>query len=206
MNVRHAAAPGQYLATETHARAGRQPTRPPEVLVIWESGHGSTAEISNVMAEVLRGRGLRVALADAAVGCPEREFDAYIIGSAVSHGHTMKHVKQFARAARRTLLTHPVWLFSTVQVDHRPTPDDAPLDLADLFWCTAPKQHQVFAGKLDPSQLTIAQRALATIRRVPYGDFRDWAAIRRWADDIATAVLATNRPGRVLTTVQGGQS
>ena len=47
----------------------------------------------------------------------------------------------------------------------------------------------MFAGKLDPQALGVAQRASLLVFRGMRGDFRDWAAVTEWADSIA-AVLA----------------
>ena len=159
-----------------------------EILIAWESRHGSTAEISHAIAEVLREQGLQVTLADVTQGVPDQEFDAYILGSGIFHGHWLHRIKQFALDNRQTLLAHPVWLFSTIAPGHEPTPADAPLDIADLYWCTAARQHQMFTGKLDPATLSPAERAMAALRHLPFGDFRDWEAIRAWARHIAASL------------------
>jgi menaquinone-dependent protoporphyrinogen oxidase len=38
-------------------------------------------------------------------------------------------------------------------------------------------------SKLDPAKLGFAKRIVA--KRLPQGDFRDWAAIEAWADGVA---------------------
>jgi CBS domain len=50
--------------------------------------------------------------------------------------------------------------------------------------------HHMFAGKLDPQDLTLAQRASLLVFRGMDGDFRDWAAITQWAESIAADLAA----------------
>jgi len=97
----------------------------------------------------------------------------------------MKRVKQYVHDNRQCLLAHPVWLFSSGPVGHPAKPQDPPADLAELFADTAPRDHMIFAGKLDRAKLSFAERAIATALRAQFGDFRDWEAIRAWAGQIA---------------------
>jgi menaquinone-dependent protoporphyrinogen oxidase len=155
------------------------------VLVVWESKHGATADVALAIGEVLRERGLRVDLFEAASAPEGMDFDAYVIGSAVYAGRWMKRVKQYVHDNRQCLLAHPVWLFSSGPVGDPAKPQDPPADLAELFADTAPRDHMIFAGKLDRAKLSFAERAIATALRAQFGDFRDWEAIRAWAGQIA---------------------
>jgi menaquinone-dependent protoporphyrinogen oxidase len=141
---------------------------------------------------VLSDHGLRVVLADVSQGVPEGPFDAYVIGSAVYRWKWMKQIKQFLYEQRETLLAHPVWLFSTVPVAHPPRYEDAPLDVADLFWCTAPRQHQTFSGVFSEARLSLMERVVAAARQTPTGDYRNWHSIREWAAGIAAVLLTAS--------------
>ncbi len=154
-------------------------------LVVWESKHGSTAEIGLAIGRALRERGLHVTMSEVGSVPDDMEFDAYVIGSAVYAGHWMKRIKQYVRDNRARLLAHPVWLFSSGPIGHPPTPDDSPLDIAEVFEYTAPREYKIFAGKLERASLSFAERAIATVLRAPHGDFRDWDAIGAWAEEIA---------------------
>lgn len=162
------------------------------VLVVWESKHGGTADISFAIGEVLRERGLHVSLFEAASAPEDMEFDAYVIGSAVYSGHWMKRIKQFVHDNRVRLLAHPVWLFSSGPVGDPPRPAQPPADLAALFGDTAPRDSVVFSGKLQRAKLSFAERAMATTLLAPSGDYRDWQAIRRWAGQIADELTRTS--------------
>lgn len=160
------------------------------VLVAWESKHGSTAEISLAIAGVLRHRGLQVTLAEAGqTSSLDGDFDAYVIGSAIYAGHWMKHAKQFVHLHRERLLARPVWLFSSGPIGNPPKPADPPVDIAEVFECTAPREHKIFAGRLDRTHLSFTERAITAALRAPEGDFRDWEEIRVWAESIAAALI-----------------
>ena len=55
----------------------------------------------------------------------------------------------------------------------------------------AVRDHRMFAGKLNPQALSVAQRgASLLVLRGKRGDFRDWTAITQWADGIAADLAA----------------
>jgi menaquinone-dependent protoporphyrinogen oxidase len=51
-----------------------------------------------------------------------------------------------------------------------------------------------FPGRLDKALLTFAEKAVVTAMRAPLGDFRDWDAVQRWADDIAADLVDSPSP------------
>jgi menaquinone-dependent protoporphyrinogen oxidase len=185
----------KFLAGTAYAQ-----TRPPQsavprdgqpakhVLLIWESKHGSTAEISYAIAGVLRTHGVRVRLSRAEEAAVDDNYDAFVIGSAVYAGHWMKHVKQFVHEHTRKLLARPVWLFSSGPQGNPPQRQEPPVDVAAMIDCTAAKEHKIFGGKLDPEQMSFPERAITRALHAPCGDFRDWDDIRAWATGIAESL------------------
>ena len=55
----------------------------------------------------------------------------------------------------------------------------------------APRDATVFGGKLDGDVLSFAERAIIRAVRAQEGDFRDWDAIRSWAESIAAELTST---------------
>ena len=47
----------------------------------------------------------------------------------------------------------------------------------------------LFAGAMDYSKLPFILRLLMKAMKTPQGDFRDWEAIRAWADSICPLLL-----------------
>ena len=82
----------------------------------------------------------------------------------------------------------PVWLFSSGPIGHEPTPEDEPVDVADLVAATGAREHRVFAGQVDRSRLGLGEKVILTAVRAPEGDFRPWDDIRAWAGEIAAAL------------------
>jgi menaquinone-dependent protoporphyrinogen oxidase len=168
------------------------------ILVVWESKHGSTADIALTIGQVLRERGLRVKLHEVASTPQDETFDAYVIGSAVYAGHWMKRIRQYVHDNREVLLSHRVWLFSSGPVGRPPKPHEPPVDLTELMADAAPRDHMIFAGKLDRAKLSLTERAITMALRAPEGDFRDLDEIRGWAGQIADELTKDRllSPGR----------
>jgi menaquinone-dependent protoporphyrinogen oxidase len=156
------------------------------VVIVVGSKHGSTRAIAEMVGDELRDSGLEVSIADAdAADVSLDGYDAAVIGSAVYVGHWMKDARNFLEANRESLRTMPLWLFSS-----GPLGDESskPNDLADMRVFAADVQardHRVFAGNLDKADLNLAERAAVRMVHAPYGDARDWAEIRAWAQNIA---------------------
>ena len=60
-----------------------------------------------------------------------------------------------------------------------------PTNLDDLMAQTGARGHEVFVGRLDKSALSLGERIISKAVKAPEGDFRDWDAIRAWAQGIA---------------------
>jgi menaquinone-dependent protoporphyrinogen oxidase len=162
------------------------------VLVTAASKYGATGEIAAAIGEVLTDHGL-----DATVlPCEQVDgvdgYDAVVLGSAVYAGHWLKAARALVARAGGALAGRPVWLFSSGPIGDPPKPEEDPVDVADILAVIRAREHRLFAGKLVRRQLSFGDKAIAVALRVPDGDFRDWAAIKGWAAQIA----ATLQPGR----------
>lgn len=164
------------------------------VLVTVASKHGSTGEIGEIIAGVLRDAGHAVdSAAPEAVRGIER-YDAVVIGSAVYAGRWLQPARAFVDRHAADLATRPVWTFSSGPIGDPPTPADESLDAADIAARLGAQDHRTFPGRLDRSQLGFMERTVTRALQAPEGDFRDLDAIRSWADEIATALRATEVP------------
>jgi menaquinone-dependent protoporphyrinogen oxidase len=161
-----------------------------KVLVTAASMHGATAGIAQAIGQALCERGL------AATVVPPEEvrtvdgYDAVIIGSAVYTGHWLDPAKDLVNRFGDGLAARPVWLFSSGPVGNpagklAQAMGQDPVDLAAIRAATHARDHRMFAGKLDRRHLSRPQRAALLLFRGLGGDFRDWAAISGWANDIA---------------------
>jgi menaquinone-dependent protoporphyrinogen oxidase len=163
----------------------------PRVLVTAASRHGATREI----AEAIAGRLAEGSAGLTAVALPVEQhpdparFTAVVLGSAVYTGRWLEPARGYAAAMVAALRERPVWLFSSGPIGEPPFPPDAPHDVASMLRLTGAREHRLFPGRLDKARLGFGERAMVTAMRAPLGDFRDWDAIRSWADDIASDLV-----------------
>ena len=156
-----------------------------KILIAVASKHDSTGEIGRSIAETVgaRGHGATVTKPDLVEAV--HTYDAIIVGSAVYAGHWMKTAVEFVDRFSEHLAQRPVWLFSSGPIGDPPKPEEDPVDVAHVLAATGAHDHRLFAGKLDKSKLSFPERAIVGALRAPYGDFRDWDEIGRWAEVIA---------------------
>lgn len=161
-----------------------------DVLVAAASREGSTLEIAESIARVLREQGLEVSVGSPDAAAALDGFDAVVLGSAVYRGHWLPAALAFARARAADLAARPVWLFSSGPVgdpDGRLTRSmyADPLDVPELLELTRAHEHRLFAGRLTAADQPPLRRLSLRLVRGVDGDFRDWQAIEEWAKDIA---------------------
>ena len=111
------------------------------VLVTAASKHGSTAQIAEVIADVVRSSGHDVVVEEPLSVHELGAFDACVVGSAVYAGHSMGAAREFVK-------------------------------------------------RIDRSRLGFGERALVRAQKVPEGDYRDWAHVRRRSLGVLTQLDA----------------
>jgi len=153
------------------------------VLVAYATKLGSTKEIAETMAHVLRDQG------HLAVALPAREvhslaeFDAVILGSAVYAAHWQRDARRFTERFHDDLKARPLWLFSGGPLDRRLAKADQPITPqgAEITAGLGARNHRTFGGRLAPDA-DVDPQILQTHRM---GDFRDWQRIVEYAYRIA---------------------
>ena len=164
------------------------------VLVTVASKHGSTGEIGEVIAKVLRDAGHTVASAAPESVRDLTPFDAVILGSAVYAGHWLQPAQAFVERHAAELASRPLWIFSSGPIGDPPMPAEEERESREHAEQLGARGHRTFAGKLDRAQLGFMERAITRGLGAPEGDFRDLEAIRHWADEIASALTETAAP------------
>lgn len=159
------------------------------ILLAVASKHESTHEIANVLADELRVAGQSVEVYNADAAPSPQAYDAVILGSAIYAGSWLFAAKHFVERYRAELVGLPLWVFSSGPLGaENPQPHDDPQHLAASLGELPVRDHKVFVGKLDTSDLGVAERVIAKVVRAPIGDFRNWDAIRGWAHEIAAGL------------------
>lgn len=163
------------------------------VLIAAASKHGSTDEIARAVADVLSERGLRVTVQPIGEVTDLDGFDAMVLGSGIYAGHWLRAAREFVDRNGSALRALPVWLFSSGPLGDPPKPDEDPADAAPLLAAIGAREHRVFTGRLERKGLSFAERAIVRAVHAPYGDFRDWDAIRSWAEGIGSQLEAERK-------------
>jgi menaquinone-dependent protoporphyrinogen oxidase len=160
------------------------------LLIAVSSKHGSTRDIAGTIAATIRDAGIEVELADASDVESVVPFDGVIIGSAVYMGRWMGPARALVQGSVEALRTRPVWLFSSGPMG-RDIVD--PADSAEglrLLELVGGRDHRLFAGKADRDDFGFLERTIMRMVKEPYGDHRDWRAIRDWATSIVRELTA----------------
>jgi len=157
-------------------------------LVTYASKHGSTREVAERVAEVMRDAGADVDVLAAAEVGHLRGYDTVVLGGALYAGRLHKDARRFLARLRDALSVRRVAVFamgpqkieesagSRAQLDRAlaKVPEIDPIAVA------------IFGGVIDPDKLRFP------FNRMPASDARDWAAIEAWA----AALAPTRTPAR----------
>lgn len=161
---------------------------PGNVLVAYGTTNGSTAQIAETIAEVLRKEGLTAEALPAGTVRSLEPYDAVVVGGGLYAGRWHKDARRFVRRHHRELAGRPLWLFSSGPLDPSASERDIPpvpgvkkvMDQLDA------DQHVTFGGCLKEGAKGWVARMI--VRSGKGGDFRDFRAIEAWAARIASEV------------------
>lgn len=160
------------------------------VLVAHASKRGSTAEIAQAIAEVLREAGLDVDCRAAEEVGGLDPYDAVVLGSAVYMKRWQGDAKHFLRKHADELAARPFWVFSSGPVgDPAQSPDSSWLEpprTIERAQQLGVRDHVVFGGRAPVEPRGPLERAMVKNTPAQYRDLRDWEEIRSWARAIAS--------------------
>jgi menaquinone-dependent protoporphyrinogen oxidase len=161
------------------------------ILVAYATKHGSTGEIADVIAEVLRARHHVVDVLPARDVLDVAPYDAVIVGSAVYLFRWLGDATSLLKHHEAELRERPTWLFSSGptggssegdavldRVRSSPGSMPPPSDVADRAERIGIRGHVTFAGKAGEQMTGFFERW------IPRGDWRDFDVVSAWADEI----------------------
>ncbi|MGW6293613.1 flavodoxin domain-containing protein [Streptomyces sp. NPDC055058] len=155
------------------------------VLVAYGTTNGSTAEIAEAVAGVLRREGLTAEAQPARSVRSVTPYDAVVVGGGLYAGRWHRDARRFVRRYRRDLAGMPLWFFSSGPLDASASEKDIPpvpgvrrlMDRTDVV------DHVTFGGRLEDGAKGFVARMI--LRSGKGGDFRDVDAIERWSAQVA---------------------
>jgi menaquinone-dependent protoporphyrinogen oxidase len=159
------------------------------ILVTVTSRHASTREIGEAIADELRLAGHSVEFVAPHAVRDLSPYGAVVVGSGLYMGKWLAEGRGFVERHQSALAGLPVWLFSSGPLgkEHSLPSEEAKQPEA-LRQRINGRGHRTFAGKLDPLRIGLGERLILRMVKAPAGDFRDWAAIRAWAREIAASL------------------
>ena len=159
------------------------------VLVASASRHGATHEIGEAIAAELAGAGIAVDVKRIEDISELADYEAVVLGSSVYMGGWLEPAKQFVEQHAEQLAGRPSWIFSSGPTGDPPRPAaDKAVQIEPIVAAIKPREHRLFAGKLDKDKLSFGERALVLAVRGAEGDFRAWDEIKAWARGIAATL------------------
>ncbi|GAA2280275.1 flavodoxin [Streptomyces ruber] len=154
---------------------------PTHVLVAYGTTNGSTAQIAETVAGVLRGQGLTAEARDARSVEDVAAYDAVVVGGALYAGRWHQDARRFVHHHRKDLAARPLWLFSSGPLDALASARDIPPvpDVHKAMVRLGPREHVTFGGCLREGAHGWLARLI--LRSGQGGDFRDFDRIEAWA-------------------------
>jgi menaquinone-dependent protoporphyrinogen oxidase len=167
------------------------------MLVAYSSVHGATAEIARSIALTLCRTGIDAEARPVAEIDSVQEYDGVVLGSAVYGGKWMGEALDFLRQFALPLYDRDVWLFQSGPLGHsaQGIVRGLPVDVSVYAEYLRIEGLATFGGRHDGSSGGPVGRFLA--RAGFAGDYRDFTAIRLWAEEVArrTAMHAVTEKG-----------
>jgi menaquinone-dependent protoporphyrinogen oxidase len=160
------------------------------VLVGYASRFGSTRDIADRIASVLRTDGSDVDLRQAGDIADFDRCDAVVFGSGVYDGSWTTEATELMRRHAAILARKPLWLFSVGSFgDRHPIVGGLmkkePREINEFERTLHPRDYRVFAGVIDLDHWPSWGRLLFKAFGGHHGDNRHWPDIDAWAEEIA---------------------
>jgi menaquinone-dependent protoporphyrinogen oxidase len=165
---------------------------PEKTLVGYATKYGSTQEVAEVIADVLRETSRDVEVRELHQVKSLAGYSAVVMGAPFYMFHWMKDARKFLSRHQAALEKLPVAVFALGPTDASENQEKNPelfaqLDKAlEAFPWLAPADQALFGGKFDPEKLKFPMKMF--VGKMPASDIRDWDRIRAWAEGVGEKI------------------
>ena len=157
------------------------------ILITYATRTGSTEDIAKEIARILTEKGRHVDLIPVRRVKSLSHYKAVIIGSAVRAAQWLPEAARFVEIHKQELQEIPTAFF-TVSLTLSEYSDTNLQTVASFVDPVREYRHPdfegFFAGRMDPKRLSFMPRLMAKAMKTREGDFRNWDAIRAWAEEV----------------------
>jgi len=162
---------------------------PASILVGFATQYGSTQEVAETIAEILRKEGLEVDFQPLRKVKSLEGYQAVVLGAPLYMFRWSNDAHHFLSHFRAVLTGLPVAIFAlgpfhNKEDEMQSARTTLTKELAKYPWL-APVDIEMFAGKFDPNALRFPYSLIGPLKKMPASDERDWEAIRAWAGGLA---------------------
>jgi len=162
-----------------------------KVLVAFATRAGSTQEVAEAIAKELGVKGCEVDVLNVQHVKDASGYDLVVVGTAARMSKIYSEAVDFVKKHGHSFGTAKVAYFYSGAALNTNTPErrqQAMTSLAPLLQLHQPVSVGLFGGNVDPTRLSgFWKFAVSRIKEgeMAPGDYRDWAAIESWADELA---------------------
>jgi menaquinone-dependent protoporphyrinogen oxidase len=160
------------------------------VLIAYASKAGSTSEIMKTIADTLTERGKTVEVSRIGHAGSLDPYQTVIIASCIRMGAWLPEAVNFVKDHQAELSQKTVAYVvvnATLREDTSENRQAVNAYIDPVRAILQPADVGLFAGKIDFSRLSFMDRTIAKMVGSVEGDYRDWDAIRSWANELKTA-------------------
>lgn len=160
-----------------------------KILVTYASTHGSTQQVAEFVAQVMREQGLPIDLQPARVVRSLEGYSAVVIGAPLYIFHMHKDAIRFLTRHQAVLSAMPVAVFAGGPFgkgddeEWQEVQKEIDQELSKFPWLQ-PVSVEMIGGKFDPLHLRFPWNFLPAMKQIPANDLRDWEKIRAWANGL----------------------
>ena len=127
-----------------------------------------------------------------------------MLGSPIYMGKWLKSARKLLDSLASEPPGRPIFTFTVGPLGDPPEPvDTEPEEDVERFCAERAISNRMFTGKLDRSKIGRLERLAVNAVKAPEGDYRDWAAITAWADQISDHLTAAQAPVMGVPRVAG---
>ncbi len=164
-----------------------------KILIAYASKAGSTAGVAQAIGETLAASGAAIEVLPVKEVQDVQAYRAVVLGRAVKFGQWLPEAVKFVEKNQAVLKQIPTAFFAVHLMnmgDDEASRKNRALYLEPVHKLVTPGKEAFFAGVGDRGKVSFIEGIIGRMVKSPEGDFRDWQAIRAWAQELAHAGFA----------------